>query len=41
MEQRKTGTAQSQDFFALLFPMLGKRFFTAALTFLCSAGVPY
>lgn len=29
-----------QDFLVFFFPMLGKRFFTAALTFFCSAGVP-
>jgi virulence factor BrkB len=30
----------NQDFLAFFFPILGKRFFTAALTFFCSAGVP-
>jgi hypothetical protein len=35
----RTATA-NQDFLAFFFPILGKRFFTAALTFFCSAGVP-
>jgi hypothetical protein len=30
-----------QDFLVFFFPILGKRFFTAALTFFCSAGVPF
>jgi hypothetical protein len=34
----RTATA-NQDFLAFFFPILGKRFFTAALTFFCSAGV--
>jgi hypothetical protein len=38
---RRTATA-SQDFLVFFFfPILGKRFFTAALTFFCSAGVPF
>lgn len=36
----RTATA-SQDFLAFFFPILGKRLFTAALTFFCSAGVPF
>lgn len=30
----------NQDFLAFFLPILGKRFFTAALTFFCSAAVP-
>lgn len=32
--------SSDHDFF-FFFPMLGKRFFTAALTFFCSAGDPF
>jgi len=31
----------TQDFLLFFFPILGKRFFTAALTFFCSAAVPF
>ena len=34
-------TPCDQDFLASFLPILGKRFFTAALTFFCSAGVPF
>jgi hypothetical protein len=30
-----------QVYFFFCFPMLGNRFLTAALTFFCSAGVPF
>jgi hypothetical protein len=41
MKAATTAEPSSDHDFFFFFPMLGKRFFTAALTFFCSAGVPF